>query len=101
MGTALARLAKDNQRSDTWPWINLVNGVFYTALGIGAAFDRSEEPRSSGFRGIAVTESLVIGGALIGDAVFGFAAGPSIDGGRYTRFQRDLHGGGLSEARLA
>jgi len=101
MGGALARLAKENQRSSTKPWLNLVTGTCYTALGVGAAFDRSEEPRSSVFRGLAVTESLVIGGALLGDAVLGFAAGPSIDGGRYARFQRDRRTGNLSEARLA
>jgi len=85
MDKALARLAKENQRSSAGPWLNLVVGTFYVALGAGAAFDRSEEPRSSGFRGIAVTESLVIGGALLGSAAFGFAAGPSIDGSRYAQ----------------
>jgi hypothetical protein len=99
MDGALERLARKN--AGGMPALDLVLGAAYSAIGVAIAFDRSEEPRSSFFRGLAVVESLAIGGAELGQAIDGWASGPSVDVARYARFRQDVRSGHWTSLRLA
>jgi hypothetical protein len=81
--------------------VALAVGAAYTGIGVFAALNTQEEPRDSVFRGLAVTESLVIGGIFLGVGFHGLLPGPTMDVHRLARFQHDVRAGRMSETRLA
>ncbi len=101
MQAALARLAQENATSGGTVALHLGLGALYTGAGVIIAFDRSEEPRDSFFRGLAATETFLIGGAQLASGIYGLSAGAGVDEARYARFQRELRAGQLTERQLA
>ena len=102
MELALARLSKQNSNSAVLPFFDVLAGLLYCGIGVAAAVDKQAvPPGDEGMRGFLATESLALGGMLLGVAVFRFTAGPTTDGHRYARFQRDVHSGRWSELTLS
>jgi hypothetical protein len=101
MQSTLGRLAKENDSSGAGALLSLALAAFYTGIGVAIAVDRHEEPRNSFFRGLAVTESLAIGGTYVGKAIYGLSVDSSFEEHRYARFLRDVRAHRMTEVRLA
>lgn len=101
MEQALSQLATENAGSGGMTAVALAVGAAYTGIGVFAALNTQEEPRDSVFRGLAVTESLVIGGIFLGVGFHGLLPGPTMDVHRLARFQHDVRAGRMSATRLA
>jgi hypothetical protein len=101
MQSALGRLAKDSNSPGTRAFFDLTLGALYAGIGVGMALDTREKPRDSLFRGVAVTESLAIGGTFIGKGIYDLSAGSSFEEHRYARFLRDVRERRMTKLRLA
>lgn len=82
-------------------WLGLGTGAAFVGFGTAIALDHGRDSRSSAARALAVTESLMLGGMMLGNSMFLFSEGPSHHQERYARFKRDEQQGGISEGRLA
>ncbi|MES1184312.1 MAG: hypothetical protein ABUL60_10880 [Myxococcales bacterium] len=101
MQSMLGRLAKESDNPGTRALLDLALGAAYAGIGVAVALDTHEKPRDSFFRGLAVTESLAIGGTYIGKAIYGLSGGSSFEEDRYARFLRDVRAHRMTELRLA
>ena len=101
MQSTLGRLAEKNGSSGARGFLDLALGAAYAGIGVAVALDTREKPRDSFGRGLAVIESLAIGGTYVGKGIYGLSLSSSTEEHRYARFLRDVRAHHMTEARLA
>jgi hypothetical protein len=101
MQSTLGRLAEKNGSSGMRGFLDLALGAAYAGIGVAVALDTREKPRDSFARGLAVVESLAIGGTYLGKGIYGLSLSSSTEEHRYARFLRDVREHRMTEVRLA
>jgi hypothetical protein len=100
MQSTLGRLAEKNGSSGARGFLDLAVGAAYAGIGVAVALDTREKPRDSFSRGLAVIESLAIGGTYVGKGIYGLSLSSSAEEHRYARFLRDVREHRMTEVRL-